>query len=1030
MAQKLVVGPLPRGLRNDVTPFNVDNTSFPTLINAYQWRGRVKRKRGTETLGRLTFLFNSLIPSQNPTSNQTDIGVNGGTGIAQLLSGNYAIATFYPNASIVPGTVSLTDVSSTEVYTDLHEDGTLQGNLNLGHVGTINYATGEVVLLSSKGHSLTSIFQFYPDLPVMGIEDLALTSTQFPGTLAFDTVFSYNINTAFPFNIYNVSFYANPQTGFPGYTDYVQKTILTPTTWNGQDYQQFWTFNYQGALWATNGINVPFNVSNIGMQYAFISAVAINSASGPAVATITTTVNNPLVIGDFVFINEIVGMTGINWQTGYITAKPAANQITVTFPNAIIAGAYASGGIVQYLTNRSDTTVDNIRWYDGDPTDGTGVLPTPPTGLGWVNFMPPLSEATYIIADLPAAIYYLVGARMIIPFKDRLLFLGPVVQSSVAGSQVYLQDTIIYSQNGTPYYTASYKNFTNAAVDNPVDPKNQYNAILVPANQTAAPNAYFEDSTGFGGFKSAGISQPILTCSSNEDALIIGFSNCQTKLIYNGNDIDPFEFFYVNTEYGSGSTFSAVNFDRAVMTRGQKGYINTSQTDCGRFDLEILDEVFEMGLENNGNERVTAQRDFISEWVYFTYPNDEDQDTYKFPNQTLQFNYRDNSWAIFLESYTTYGSFRKSSGLTWGTVGSIYPTWADWNVPWNASLSNAEQPLVIGGNQQGFILFRNIGTGEGTSLYIQNVTGSTSTLTVPDHTLNEGDYIQISGVIGTYSSQLNGQIFSVSTIVDSNNFTINPSIVGVDGSGNPLTYLGLGLITRMYVPFIQTRQFPLGWDVGKKTRIGVQRYLLTATPNSQIQLQIYLSQDSANPYNTGPIYPSNNVDNDALVYSTVLFTCPESTNLGLSPYNTNLNMPTAITQDQIWHRNSTSLIGDTVQLGFTMSDEQMRAMTANGTPVTITGASQSNPCVLLCSSTFLPDQVIEIDGIVGMTQLNQNYYIVVSVTTTTVTINVDSTTFTTYISGGTATPIAPNNQFAEIELHGFIIDVSPSMDLC
>jgi hypothetical protein len=37
-------------------------------------------------------------------------------------------------------------------------------------------------------------------------------------------------------------------------------------------------------------------------------------------------------------------------------------------------------------------------------------------------------------------------------------------------------------------------------------------------------------------------------------------------------------------------------------------------------------------------------------------------------------------------------------------------------------------------------------------------------------------------------------------------------------------------------------------------------------------------------------------------------------------------MPTASqnNQGQIWHRQNTSLLGDTVQVGFTMSDAQMR----------------------------------------------------------------------------------------------------------
>ena len=89
-------------------------------------------------------------------------------------------------------------------------------------------------------------------------------------------------------------------------------------------------------------------------------------------------------------------------------------------------------------------------------------------------------------------------------------------------------------------------------------------------------------------------------------------------------------------------------------------------------------------------------------------------------------------------------------------------------------------------------------------------------------------------------------------------------------------------------------------------------------------MQIYLSQDGANPYNDPPIVPELNSPNDALVYSNILYTCPESTNLGLTPFNVNLQMPTAINQSQIWHRMNTSLLGDTVQIGFTLSEAQMR----------------------------------------------------------------------------------------------------------
>jgi hypothetical protein len=128
----------------------------------------------------------------------------------------------------------------------------------------------------------------------------------------------------------------------------------------------------------------------------------------------------------------------------------------------------------------------------------------------------------------------------------------------------------------------------------------------------------------------------------------------------------------------------------------------------------------------------------------------------------------------------------------------------------------------------------------------------------------------------------------------------------------------------MYIPFVQTKQFPVAWGMARKTRLGPQQYLFTTTDEGQVTLLIYLSQNADDPYNNGPIIPDSNSTNNGLIYSTVLYTCPESTNLGLTPANINLNMVTALAQAQTWHRMNTSLLGDTVQLGFTLNDEQMR----------------------------------------------------------------------------------------------------------
>ena len=993
MGEKIIVGPISKGLKTNLEPFNIDNDSFPTLVNAYQWRGRVKRKRGTSPLGRLTRFFNSANPSYGSiTSIMSDAGAN-----ANLLT----LFGLQPNANIVPGSVSIFDVTNGNTYTDPLKNGTLQGNP--AGVGIIDYASGSTIITGNSTYTNVS-FLYYPDLPVMGLEDLILEVNQYPGTLAFDTEYSYNISTAFPYSIYDVSFYKNPGAS-ASLPNYVPKTNETPVIWNGQDYQQFWTVNYSAALWATNGITIPFSAANIGMQFAPANTITYVSNTIGAPATITLQiVNTPLVVGDFVFFNEwtantVANANTLNFQSGYVTTAtpntpvPGTTTVIITLPNATLAAVAFTPGIVQYLTNSSDPTKDVLRFYDGDPTNGSSTAPLLTGVNGWVNFAPPLSQGIYSIGGLPAKQYYLVGARMIIPFKDRLLFFGPVLQTSTAGSQVFLKDTVIYSQNGTPYYTASFT-VTATGIFGPPTPT--FFPLLVPNNQIATPTAYWEDQTGFGGFATIGVDQFINTASTNEDVIIVGLDNLQTRLVYSGDDIVPFNFFYINAELGSSSTFSAINLDKGVVSRGSRGYIIAAQTAAQRFDLDIPDQVFDINLGANGTERFTAQRDFINEWIYFTYPSNSV--AWKFPNQTLQWNYRDNSFAIFNESYTTYGQFRRRTGQTWATL--TVGSWANWNTPWSSGESTLLNPEIIAGNQQGFVLIRDNGTtNEAPSLTINNIsymviisTTSVATptsvlinapnqfvpgqlimftgiagmtqlnghnfvvasanptsfiITVPstagfvagvggmafpvepvyspNHNLNDGDYIIINSAIGTVASSVNGKIFSVQNPTV-NGFHLNPSI----SSG---TYLGLGTITRMYVPYIQTKQFPVAWGMGRKTRLGPQQYLFSKTSNAQVQLLIFLSQNDDEPYNTGAIVPAANVTNNSLIYSSTLFTCPESTNLGLTPANVNLQMPTANDQQQIWRRMNTSLIGDTVQIGFTLSDTQMRKVDDNGLPI-------------------------------------------------------------------------------------------------
>lgn len=1015
MPDQIYIGDFPSGLTLNKEAFNIDNTAFPTLFNMYQWRGRAKRKRGTQFLGQLqrqivsvnpvvspwqlgTIPFSSgygnllqylgLINSLSTITNISNAsqavitiaghsfvagnvvyinGVTGMTGVNGTFSNVIAVlsvntfsisldttssgaygaggnAYLITGNGIVPGSLSIINGGFT--YTDPAQNGTLYKNGVLDPSSSINYASG-AIFISGGAATGTGTFSYYPGLPVMGLADFDdNTTTIYPVLLAFDTKYSYQIDQSVsttPF--YNTTFYKN--TGIP-------------FTWTGQDYQQFWTTNYSSALWATNG--KP--------GFHFVQATE-TAGSGTADITFHITKDGNdvtyLKVGDILWFNEFgTDIDGINGTVSNIAGSATGSYVVhfTTTPTAV-------SGIAQLLTN-SIPNEDGIRWYDGDPTNHNGIPQAP--FLGWVNFAPPLTAMTVSIDNRPAALYYLVGARAILPFKDRLLFFKPVIQSST-GPKIILQDTVLWSWNGTPYYNA-----------------------LVPTDnfdpQTFNPIAYYVDQTGAGGYLPAGIPNPIVTVNSNEDVLLVGFGGDgrKTRFVYTGNDLQPFLFFNINNELPSSATFSSISLDRGCIDIGQYGLAQTDQQSSQRIDLQIPNEIFKIQNRNNGVDRVNAIRDFINEWIYFTYP--VQGSITKFPTQTFLYNYRDVSWAILYENYTTHGNYRPNTKKTWQTL--KFKTWNSWREPWNSGTDQSLQTKVIAGNPEGYVLIIGEGTYEapsGTISAIQSNIGGTQ-ITSTNHCLtsanpntDQGDYIYITGALGITGFNITGITLGTTTVITTttdfivgqlilitgivgttqlNNFTYevtavtattitidvnstdfndwtsggvvsysfnnrvgkvtrviddNNFVVDIDYPDN--TYLGSGKFARLSQPIIQTKQFPVYWQQGRQVRLGSQKYLLEKTANAQVTLNIYLSQDPDNVWNNTTVDPPLN----SLIYSQTLYTCSESTNIGLTPANTNLQMPIGETQKQIWHRMNTSLIGDSVQLGITLSEAQMKDIT-------------------------------------------------------------------------------------------------------
>jgi hypothetical protein len=129
-------------------------------------------------------------------------------------------------------------------------------------------------------------------------------------------------------------------------------------------------------------------------------------------------------------------------------------------------------------------------------------------------------------------------------------------------------------------------------------------------------------------------------------------------------------------------------------------------------------------------------------------------------------------------------------------------------------------------------------------------------------------------------------------------------------------------------------------------------------------------------------------------------------------HSTIYNLPTVYGYATQW-----KTFADTYSVGLTFYEGGYSPDYLSGNWTTgITGATQAASCVLTLASTSSNSETsgrtgnpavvgmsVTPSGIVGMTQLNGNTYTITNVSGDQITINVDSTAFTAYSSGGTLT---------------------------
>lgn len=296
---------------------------------------------------------------------------------------------------------------------------------------------------------------------------------------------------------------------------------------------------------------------------------------------------------------------------------------------------------------------------------------------------------------------FLNGCLIILPYKGFMVALNTIEGNASGATNTTFSNRARWSQHGTPY-----------VVTNPVaHPPNP------PAPFVGDDNAWRSDIPGRGGFNDADTSERIVSCAIIKDTLIVFFQRSTWRLRYTGNEILPFIWERLNTQYGSESPYGSVSFDDAAITFSRYGWIASDTNDVMRVDLDIPDDSFAFegvttGL--SGLNKVQAIRDFYRNYAFFTYiPLGQNTTTIIYG-----YNYLDKSWTVFQPqtgtsgastplAINTFGYYRQTAGdLTWSVLNGATDTWANYNSPddtWSnfGAGQNIDFPFTLGGDLNG-----------------------------------------------------------------------------------------------------------------------------------------------------------------------------------------------------------------------------------------------------------------------------------------------------------------------------------------
>lgn len=478
----------------------------------------------------------------------------------------------------------------------------------------------------------------------------------------------------------------------------------------------------------------------------------------------------------------------------------------------------------------------------------------------WLQFAPPVTAAPNVVVTI-------VSARIIIPFKDRLILLNTIEQTPGIPdpTNAAFVNRCRYSHNGSPF----------------------------------AANAFIQvNNTGFdgGGFIDAATEEAIISAEFIKDRLIVYFERSTWELAYTGNQVLPFTWQKINTELGAESTFSVVPFDKAVLGIGNTGVHACNGSNVERIDIKIPNQIFQIANKNEGVSRVAGIRDYYVEMVYWTFPNLTENVNAHFPNTVLIYNYQSNCWAFNDDCITMFGNFEQQLDEVWEDENV---QWQENNSTWSSGVQQSQFRQVIAGNQQGYVFIVAPDTPfNAPVMSITNIVpaGFLLNLTIINHTLTLGDFIYIADAQGVVD--LNDAIYQIQGVPDPDTVQITTPATFAGA------YIGGGNVTRVSRINIMTKQFNPYVDKGRDVYVAKIDFGVLATANGEITIDYFPSATQLSMIQNGQA-------TGTLLGTSVLETFPYPT------------VTLEADSDRLWHPVYFQSEGECIQLNLYLSDAEM-----------------------------------------------------------------------------------------------------------